>query len=158
MRLRTLEKNPVCLGKLLFHRGFIVTFSFTYGALLVYLLFFAFFREDTTTVVNLIPFRTIISLTVHHTRANEDWWHWWLNIAGNVLAFVPLAVPFFYLQLKKISRRLVKTLIIALPCFIELMQLVFQTGSADIDDVILNSTGIFLGLWLIKKYVRQPVG
>jgi glycopeptide antibiotics resistance protein len=138
-------------------RNFLLTISIAYSATLIYLLFFAFFRENTTTEVNLIPFKNIFSLTVYTFTSGHGIWHWVVNVPGNIIAFIPMALPIFLIQKSyKITLPLLLCILI-LPMCIELLQYVFQSGSADIDDVILNVTGIFCGILIFKKFKKQPV-
>lgn len=119
--------------------------------MLIYLLFFAFFREGTNTGVNIIPFYNIAQLTFYTFTTGHDFWHWFINVPGNILAFIPMAVPLqFYIQ-PKLSRIVFILLIILIPFLVEFLQYIFQRGSADIDDWILNVVGIYLGLITLHK-------
>lgn len=119
--------------------------------MLIYLLFFAFFREGTNTDVNIIPFYKIAQLTFYTFTTGHDFWHWFINVPGNILAFIPMAVPLqFYIQ-PKLSRIVFILLIILIPFLVEFLQYIFQRGSADIDDWILNVVGIYLGLITLHK-------
>lgn len=93
--------------------------------------------------VNIVPFKTIteyilnphnLSLRIRYT-----------NILGNILAFIPFGF-FSIIIFKKL--RGIKQIIIASCMFslcIETIQLFFLVGSFDIDDIILNTIGGFLG-------------
>lgn len=62
-----------------------------------------------------------------------------------------MAVPLqFYIQ-PKLSRIVFILLIILIPFLVEFLQYIFQRGSADIDDWILNVVGIYLGLITLHK-------
>lgn len=138
-------------------RKLILTISIVYFIALIYLLFFAFFRANTTTEVNLIPFKNIYTLTVYTFTSGHGIWHWIVNIPGNIIAFIPMALPIFLIRKSsKISLSLILFILI-LPISIESLQFVFQSGSADIDDVILNVFGIFCGIFIFKKFKKQPV-
>lgn len=121
-----------------------------YFIILFYLLFFAFFRTNTNTTVNWIPFKNILDLTSYTFKTGLGILHWIINVPGNIAAFVPMAVPLNYLNLK-INNWIYWLLLFLFPVFCEFLQYFFQTGSADIDDVMLNITGILLGLYLIRK-------
>ena len=70
---------------------------------------------------------------------------WLINIIGNVTMFIPVGLvwPFCFKQLDTLG----KTVLAAagFPIFIEITQLPFYDRCSDIDDLILNSAGIFLG-------------
>ena len=70
---------------------------------------------------------------------------WMVNIIGNVTMFIPvgLAWPFCFKKLDTIW----KTVLVGagFPLFIEITQLPFYDRCSDVDDLILNTTGIFIG-------------
>jgi glycopeptide antibiotics resistance protein len=131
-------------------------FSLVYFLILIYLLFFAFFRENTTTEVNLIPFKNIYTLTVYTFTSGHGIWHWIVNVPGNIIAFIPMALPIFLIRKSFTITFLLILFILILPICIEFLQYVFQSGSADIDDVILNAIGTFCGIYILKKIKKQP--
>ncbi|MBI3136667.1 MAG: VanZ family protein [Bacteroidetes bacterium] len=137
------------------NRKWIFAFSALYLSALSYLLFFAFFRTGTTTRVNLVPFDSIVSLTVYTFKTGEDWWHWFVNVPGNLLAFMPMAIPLHFYLKGKLHRAWFFLLTVVIPCFAEMLQFVFQTGSCDVDDVILNVAGIWLGIAVLNPFRRQ---
>ncbi|WP_018922658.1 VanZ family protein [Salsuginibacillus kocurii] len=69
------------------------------------------------------------------------------QLVFNVLLFIPFGV-FFFLKLRSISRVIVKTSLVAMffSVLIETMQYILAIGrTTNIDDVILNTLGAFLG-------------
>ena len=70
---------------------------------------------------------------------------WLINIIGNVAMFIPvgLAWPFCFKQLDTLG----KTVLVGagFPLFIEITQLPFYDRCSDVDDIILNTTGILIG-------------
>ena len=77
------------------------------------------------------------------------------NLAGNVLAFVP-----FGFLLPRAHRHfrhflVVMLLALAMTCAIEVFQYVTLLGSCDVDDVILNMTGVFLGYLAFLPFRRR---
>ncbi|UKN00513.1 VanZ family protein [Paracrocinitomix mangrovi] len=118
----------------------------------IYLLFFAPFRHNTLTEVNLIPFKTTAEqlspfFNSNDTVSVEYFLYICLMIFGNLLFLLPIPI-LFQLDWKGTKKW---AAIILLPIIIELIQYFFQVGSADIDDIIFNSTGFALGFWLRKK-------
>ena len=63
-----------------------ITGALAYTGYLTWLLFFAAFREGTSTAVNLIPFKTIWSMTHYTFTTGNDWWYWLVNVPGNIVA------------------------------------------------------------------------
>lgn len=133
-----------------------ITFAFfflLYIVLLADLLFFdmyfgrvGFNAVGTQKVVlyrylyNLKPFKTI-RVYVNNMRNGVLVRSAIVNIAGNLVAFMPFAL-FIPLLLKKFSgfgAFTATTLVINI--LVEVMQLIIHTGSCDIDDVILNMAG-----------------
>lgn len=138
----------------LFFRKETVTFSVKtlstglgiYTLSLLVLLFFRPNEQDYGAAhnVNLVPFSTI-SLFL---SGNADPLVAFYNIAANIVLFVPFGIAL------KWKRRNWLTLIIV-PIFtislIELTQHLTNRGSLDIDDLLLNTLGFFIG------YLLTPV-
>ena len=70
---------------------------------------------------------------------------WLINIIGNVTMFIPVGLvwPFCFKHLDTLG----KTVLVAagFPLFIEITQLPFYDRCSDVDDLLLNSTGILIG-------------
>ena len=70
---------------------------------------------------------------------------WLINIIGNITMFIPvgLAWPFCFKKLDTLG----KTVLVGagFPLFIEITQLPFYDRCSDIDDIIMNTTGILIG-------------
>ena len=70
---------------------------------------------------------------------------WLINIIGNVAMFIPVGWvwPFCFKQLDTLG----KTVLVGagFPLFIEITQLPFYDRCSDVDDLILNTTGILIG-------------
>ncbi|MGE5627397.1 MAG: VanZ family protein [Solirubrobacterales bacterium] len=97
--------------------------------------------------INLIPFHSIMKYlsgsTVNLKRFAFS------NLGGNILIFVPLGT---YLPLFKKDKRVINNLffIFIVSLIVEIIQGVFAIGASDIDDIILNSFGGFLGILFFK--------
>ncbi|WP_366921540.1 VanZ family protein [Metallumcola ferriviriculae] len=106
---------------------------------------------------NLVPFKTISRYIVDYHRYNFN--TWFINLFGNVLAFMPLgflAPIIFHKKLPTIKN--VFGLSLTIPFLIEIIQLVLRVGSFDIDDIILNSIGVMLGyliLIIVLKTIKK---
>ena len=70
---------------------------------------------------------------------------WQINIIGNITMFIPvgLAWPFCFPKLDTIGKTVLAGA--AFPLFIEITQLPFYDRCSDVDDLILNTTGILIG-------------
>lgn len=97
--------------------------------------------------INLIPFHTIREFihTVTHTQNPYLVRHGIINLAGNIIMFVPLG--FFPPCIWERMRSFGRFLCWAAACIIviELCQMVTLLGSCDIDDLILNIIGVAVG-------------
>ncbi len=95
---------------------------------------------------NLIPFQTI---SQYSFGAHFNIWITLMNVAGNVIVFVPLGI---YMQMFLRNKRFLRS--VAFVCVISLcveaVQYIFGIGAADIDDIILNTIGGLLGVLFYK--------
>ncbi|WP_245772943.1 VanZ family protein [Paenibacillus catalpae] len=111
-----------------------------------------FIREDyyhwNKYNYNIIPFHTIKSLIYHRDAYNTDTWV--KNLFGNIVLFIPLGVfiPVLNRRLLRVVRCLL--VIILILFLVESIQLVTRVGSFDIDDIILNTLGAIIGLFLMR--------
>ena len=73
-----------------------------------------------------------------------------INIYGNVLAFMPFG--FLLPVISRKDRRFwsIFLLSVALTLTLETTQLILQVGCFDVDDMILNTAGGVLGYWIYK--------
>lgn len=127
-----------------------------YLVLLTYFLFFAEEMGRTPEIrpeytYNLVPFREIRRFLVY--RETLGLRAVLLNILGNVLAFAPFGffLPIIWQQTEHWDT--VVLLSLAASLCIEVLQLVSRVGSFDVDDLILNTIGGFIG-YLIFCTVR----
>jgi len=123
-----------------------VLFILSYTALMLFLLFSnAFSYRSGHRTINLVPFKTIILYVNAIERINPRTII--TNILGNILLFVPLG---FYLKAFIKNFKYTFLTIVSIPITIELLQYLFATGAADIDDIILNIIGEIMGLFLLS--------
>lgn len=73
------------------------------------------------------------------------------NFLGNILIFIPVGV-LYPMAFEKKKPRWYKTVVFGfcLSLFVELMQLIFSKGYFEIDDMILNTAGAWIGYALFK--------
>lgn len=115
-------------------------------------LYFLFFSEmlgrtDTSENFryNLTLFKEINRFWTY--RETLGFWTVFLNIAGNVLVFVPFGF-FVPMMVKKGTYKnlfVVCSLAFLFSLFVELAQLFLKVGAFDIDDLLLNTAGAIAG-------------
>lgn len=133
----------------------------------IVLFYFLFFSEEMgrtyvarTYRYNLVPFKEIGRFI--HYRELLGWKTVFLNIVGNVAAFLPFGafLPIFSTR----CRRLLNTALYSfeLSLLVELLQLVFKVGTFDVDDLMLNTLGGIFGfliyaavMYVVKKTDRR---
>lgn len=111
------------------------------------LLILLFFRpnEQSYDSMNLIPFSTI-SL---YLFGKVNWLISFYNLAANIGLFIPYGI---FLMVKN-EASILKLILLPLTtiALIEILQFLTHRGSMDIDDLILNLLGIFVG------YICYPI-
>lgn len=105
----------------------------------------------TSTLVsyNLVPFKTICFYIESQVPLLEKLF----NVFGNVLLFIPFG---FFLSMVLTAARLWNILFISflVSALFELFQYRTHTGTGDIDDVILNTSGGILGYLMLVALRR----
>ncbi|MNQ89858.1 VanZ like family protein [compost metagenome] len=94
--------------------------------------------------INLIPFHSIKEFLLGDSAKIQRFA--WSNVVGNILIFIPLGT---YLSLFKKEKRIIPNLlfIICLASLsVEVIQGLLGIGASDIDDIILNSLGGWMGI------------
>lgn len=115
---------------------------------------------ERTYHYNLMPFKEIYRFWVH--RKTLGFWSVTLNLAGNVVAFIPFGMflPWLYGKCRKLLLTALFSFEFSL--FVETVQLVCKVGSFDVDDILLNTLGGVLGFLGYRLYVwirkRMPGG
>ena len=98
---------------------------------------------------NFIPFKTIhfyLYLADINLNIRIE------NLVGNIIGFAPFGfiLPLLSKGFQKLSKVTIATLLLSLT--FELIQLVFEFGSFDVDDLILNTMGGIIGYLTIKVF------
>ena len=82
---------------------------------------------------------------------------WQLNIIGNITMFIPVGLvwPFCFKELNTLKKALLAG--VCFPLLIEISQLPLHDRCSDIDDLILNTTGFFIGalIYFGIKYLKS---
>lgn len=128
-----------------------------YCLVLIYIVWF--FRahmlfEDIP--VNLIPFYSIFSYIYEAYSGVVSIKNATTNILGNIVLTFPIGL-YLYFNRNTFGQMVIMSIII--PIIIECGQLFlhaieFTTRSVDIDDIILNSTGIIFGYLVAKRFLK----
>ena len=133
---------------------------FLYLLLLIYFLFFAEWYGRTAQVhgepqYNLVPFLEIKRFWNYKEQIGV--WNVFLNLAGNVIGFIPYGfiLPIIHPSFNRGRFVVFSGMVVSV--LVEMMQLIGYVGSCDIDDVILNTTGAFLGYicFIICNRIRR---
>lgn len=122
-----------------------------YLLLMIYLCFLSesFGRtgaENRVYRYNLIPFTEIRRFWIYRERLG--FWKSFINLAGNVIAFLPFGffLPILSRRVRKGGRCIFSGFLLSL--MIETIQLVTKVGCFDVDDLILNTLGAAVGYLL----------
>lgn len=144
--------------------GFLRFGFFLYSVLMLWLLFGQRFGENIAGTyeqalaanLNLIPFATVRLYIDLLTGGYSAYLvqHAFINLAGNVLMFVPLGIflPGIWQKMRKFFLFLL--CVIGMILAVELVQLVTLLGSCDVDDLILNLVGAALGFGFWKLFSK----
>jgi glycopeptide antibiotics resistance protein len=76
------------------------------------------------------------------------------NFFGNILLFIPYGFLFGHFFNDNKKKVLLTALLISLG--IEIAQLVFRLGVFDVDDIMLNITGAWAGIYILR-YIRKKI-
>ena len=104
--------------------------------------------DELSQNINLVPFETIGRYMDRlYNSAGKLNHQAVINLGGNVIMFIPLGflLPFVSDRAKKLKNCFVMTFVVILS--VELLQFATLLGSFDIDDLLLNIIGIFMG-WM----------
>lgn len=118
-----------------------------YTLILLYLMFFGFGRTQFDE--NIVRLRPIIS-TVEFAQNSLVWNRresLFINIFGNIVMFAPFGfLGWIFPQYKDLKTLLIAFLSVLIS--VEALQYFTRMGVFDIDDVLLNSLGVFVGFKL----------
>ncbi len=131
-----------------------------YSAVMMWLLFGQ--RLDTVSYrsylgqlsenINLIPFKTVAEYISTYSSSDNSYLvrHAYINLAGNVIVFIPLGIflPMLWEKLRRAKGFYI--CITAVIISVEVLQYFTLLGSLDIDDLILNIAGASIGFLIYK--------
>ena len=121
-------------------------FIFPYTIFLLYLMFIGFGREQhEANIVRLLP---LVS-TILFVQNTTSWESIIINLFGNIIMFIPFGFLGWlnakYFSFKKLIVDFLSVLII-----VEALQYLTRLGVFDIDDLALNSIGVWIGFQMRK--------
>jgi len=122
--------------------------TIVYGMCLLVLLFFRP-SNQTYDKYNLIPFETIL----YYLKGDVSPFIAFYNLSANVGLFIPFGFLLFIMKLKKWKKILYPISSVVL---VELSQFLMHRGSLDVDDLILNLFGIYLG-YIISPLILKVI-
>jgi len=119
---------------------------FPYTIFLLYLMFLGFEREQhEANIVRLLP---LVS-TILFVQNTTSWESIIINLFGNIIMFIPFGFLGWlntkYFSFKKLIVDFLSVLII-----VEALQYLTRLGVFDIDDLALNSLGVWIGFQMRK--------
>ncbi|MDD6062801.1 MAG: VanZ family protein [Oscillospiraceae bacterium] len=136
-----------------FYHDSVGTFIFFYICVLLYC-FVLQRKPGIEPGLNLVPFSMILSYLNSFSFSYESLFY----LVGNVLCFFPFG--FFY-KIRKQKPEPVRTVLlpVILSLLIEVSQLLFRMGDFDIDDILMNAAGFYLGLFIafLMEKIRSAV-
>lgn len=136
-----------------FYQNAVGVFIFYYICILVYC-FVLQRKPGIEPGLNLVPFSMILSYITSFSFSYESLFY----LVGNILCFFPFG--FFYkIRKKKIEPIRTTLLPLTLSLLIETSQLLFRMGDFDIDDILMNAAGFYLGVFIavLLERIRQAV-
>lgn len=103
------------------------------------------FTAKQTDMINLIPFYFLF----------DRYDGWLINIIGNIAMFIPVGIvwPICFRKLDNIKKTVFSGMAFIL--FIELSQLLCPERHTDIDDLILNTSGVLIGACIIFAILKH---
>lgn len=123
------------------------TYRYEFGAIGVN----SYFSEEHMSMINIVPFKTIFGYfqrLMNHTINTDIVVR---NLFVNLVLFLPMGMAVPVLFEKKINKFWKFLLFIVITTFaIEIIQFLTMRGTADIDDIILNSLGECIGYGIIQ--------
>ncbi len=133
-----MKKNRTNWQEFLFYSVFLIYF--------VILIAVLFRSSRETRMIKLVPFSTIRTFL-----SKDRIFHIFTitNVLGNIILFMPMGMYFMVFAQDKKSNKNVLWICL-MSTGVELFQYAFKLGVGDIDDVILNTLGGYLGILMYR--------
>ncbi len=124
-----------------------------YTVFLLYLMFFGMGRKQMDD--NLLTMAPIVS-TINFIKGCISWKDAFRIVVGNIVMFMPFGFLGWLFPGLNQLKNLVLTFVSAIT-IIEALQYFSRMGIFEVDDIILNTFGVFLG-FLIKNFIEKRFG
>lgn len=140
-------------------RSISLIFFIIYILALIYFMFLSEGYGRTITgrsySYNLIPFKEMKRFITYREKLGTV--AVVTNIFGNIIGFIPFGLILPIISKKRRKLAIISLLSFELSLTIEIIQLIFKVGSFDVDDMILNTLGGFIGylLFLLFNKIRR---
>jgi len=121
-----------------------------YTLFLLYLMFFGMGRRQMDD--NLLTVEPIVS-TLNFIKGCISWKDAFVIVGGNIVMFMPFGFLGWIFPKLNILKSLLFTVVSAIT-IVEALQYFSRLGIFEVDDIILNTFGVFLG-FLIKKNIEK---
>ncbi|WP_294202793.1 VanZ family protein [Chryseobacterium sp. sg2396] len=121
-----------------------------YTLFLLYLMFFGMGRQQMDE--NLLTVEPIVS-TINFIKGCISWKDAVVIVGGNIVMFMPFGFLGWIFPKLNVLKNLIFTFVSAIT-IVEALQYFSRMGIFEVDDIILNTFGVFLG-FLIKKNVEE---
>lgn len=129
----------------------------TYSVCLLYWMFMGFgrTRHEGPLLYNVVPFNTIGSF-IWSIRYGFNM-SWIINLFGNVGVFVPfgLLLPILFTSMR--SYWGLTLYFVPIVIVLEVSQMLLRVGSCDIDDLILNIVGVWIGYGVTRLMFHRYI-
>lgn len=134
-----------------------------FAAYLILLFYFLFFSESLHRTETKDGYRYNLTLF----REIRRFWEYrkalgaravFLNLMGNVLAFMPFGFCWPLLHKNRPNWFATTMTALSFSFLMETVQLVFKLGSFDVDDILLNTAGGLLGYLLLQGWLAKTGG
>ncbi len=115
------------------------------------------FSERHFSLINIVPFKTVTTFLERMNYGNINMDIVIGNLGANLLMFIPMGMALPVLFEKKFNKLWKMTLfIVGFVLLVETIQFITLCGSADIDDLILNTVSCIIGYGIVHiKWLRR---
>lgn len=103
----------------------------------------------TNGELNLVPFKVYLRMLDKHR-----YFYAFYQLVGNIAWFIPFGFLLPYLTGRPKKLKIILLFGFLLSFLIEFSQYAFGTGESELDDLILNTFGAFIGFRLFRLYAR----
>lgn len=131
-------------------RAVMITLAVIYALIMCSLLFFRGRSQGLNYQYNLVPMETIGPLIWHREHFTTDTWV--KNLFGNIVLFIPLGIWIPWLFRRYRSWAKLTSIVVLILLLVETVQLITRVGTFDVDDIILNTAGAWIGFGGFRRF------